>query len=159
MLAGHVCTLLSADRLFDSLSLFFNGSFSAIRHTRKRLHNKCTSVCIIYSVGSSRVRIAIITVVQHGISSDGSNFGPIGYGEADNCCAEPDGGQRDDGRRNCGIQYTTVSCFSHFYGWSLAYKSVPRTFSGCSRRQRERARMEKRRDGVGTRRGLERRMD
>lgn len=71
---------------------------SAIWHTRKRLHNKYIPVCIIYSVGPSRARIAIITVVQHGISSDGSNFGPIGR-RADNCCAEPDGGRRMAGRR------------------------------------------------------------
>jgi len=64
----------------------------------------------------------------------------------DNCCAE-----LDDERRvvqNCGIQYTVGSCFSHFYGWSLAHKSAPRTFNGSHSaavlvREREKVRAEK----------------
>lgn len=69
--------------------------------------------CMYYLQRRPLARIAIITVVQHGISSDGSNFGPIGR-RADNCCAEPGGGTTGDASRNCGIQYTACVLFFAF---------------------------------------------
>jgi len=132
---------------------------SAIRHTRQRPHNKCIPVCIIYSVGPSRARIAIITIVQHGISSGGSNFGPIGQREADNCCAEPDD-------RRCVAElrnpiYGGVLFFAFLRVVARAQKcsaDIQRLFAfgGCSRQGRERVRAEKRRVEGGW---TERRMD
>lgn len=62
--------------------------------------------------------------------------------DEDNCCTDRITGRRGEASRRVAssrvesrrvaklpVRYTIVSCFSRFYGWSLAHKSVSRTFS------------------------------